>query len=112
MLLDRRDECRALDQMLADVQSGESRALVMRGDAGIGKSALLEYVFEKVSDGRVVRAAGIESEMELAFAALHLVCAPMLDELPRLPDPQQEALRAAFGLSVGRAPDLFLIGLA
>ena len=112
MLLDRRDECRALDQILAEVRAGESRALVIRGDAGVGKSALLEYVFEKASDARVVRAAGIQSEMELAFAGLHQVCAPLLGELPRLPDPQQEALRSAFGLNVGRAPDQFLVGLA
>jgi DNA-binding CsgD family transcriptional regulator len=111
-MLDRRDECRTLDQLLADVRAGESRALVIRGDAGVGKSALLEHVVGKVADGRVVRAAGIQSEMELAFAGLHQVCGPMLNELPRLPDPQQQALRAAFGLSVGRAPDQFLVGLA
>jgi DNA-binding CsgD family transcriptional regulator len=112
MLLDRRDECQLLDQLVADVRAGESRALVVRGDAGIGKTALLEYVLGRAAGGRVVRAAGIQSEMELAFAALHQVCTPMLDRVPGLPDPQQEALRAAFGLSAGRAPDRFLLGLA
>ena len=112
MLLDRRDECQVLDQLVADVRAGESRALVMRGDAGVGKTALLEYALEKAAGCRVLRAAGIQSEMELAFAALHQVCATMLDRLPGLPGPQQDALRAAFGLGAGRAPDRFRLGLA
>ncbi|MBO0850213.1 MAG: AAA family ATPase, partial [Pseudonocardia sp.] len=86
--------------------------MVMCGDAGVGKTALLEYALEKAAGCRVVRAAGIQSEMELAFAALHQVCATMLDRLPGLPGPQQDALRAAFGLGAGRAPDRFLLGLA
>ena len=112
MLLDRRDECKLLDQLMADVRAGESRALVVRGDAGIGKTALLEYLLEKAAGFQVVRAAGIQSEMELAFAALHQVCGPMLDRLVRLPYPQQEALRTAFGLALGPPPDRFLVGLA
>lgn len=112
MLLDRRSECAFLEELRADVRAGESRALVIRGEAGVGKTALLEHLVAKAADDRVVRAAGIQAEVELAFAGLHQVCAPMLEGLPRLPDPQQDALRTAFGLSVGRAPDRFLIGLA
>lgn len=112
MLLDRRSECAFLEELRADIRAGESRALVIRGEAGVGKSALLEYLVAKATDERVVRAAGIQSEVELAFAALHQVCAPMLDGLPHLPDPQQEALQTAFGLRMGRPPDRFLIGLA
>ncbi len=85
---------------------------MMRGEAGVGKTALLNYAIESASDLRVVRAVGVESEMELAFAALHLLCAPMLDRLDRLPVPQREALEVVFGLSVGAAPDRFLVGLA
>jgi len=81
-----------LDQLVADVRAGESRALVVRGDAGIGKTALLEYVLGQASDCRAALAAGPEAEKELAFAALHQVCAPMLDRLARLPGPQRDAL--------------------
>jgi len=101
-----------LDQLVADVRAGESRALVVRGDAGIGKTALLEYVLGQASDCRAARAAGPEAEKELAFAALHQVCAPMLDRLARLPGPQRDALGTAFGLNAGARPDLFMIGLA
>jgi DNA-binding CsgD family transcriptional regulator/tetratricopeptide (TPR) repeat protein len=85
---------------------------VLRGEPGVGKTALLEYVIESASDLRVGRAVGVESEMELAFAALHQLCAPMLDRLERLPGPQRDALGTAFGLSAGDAPDRFLVGLA
>lgn len=112
MLLNRRRERGLLDQLVADVNAGESRALVIRGDAGIGKTALLGDVLDRASGCRTARAAGVEAEKELAFAALHQICAPMLDRLARLPDPQQEALRAAFGLSTGSQPDRFMIGLA
>ena len=78
----------------------------------MGKTALLEYLAGQASDCRVMRAVGIQSEMELAFAVLHQLCAPMLDRLERLPAPQRDALRTAFGLSAGPAPDRFLIGLA
>jgi DNA-binding CsgD family transcriptional regulator len=112
MLQDRHGECEALDRLLEAVRAGESRVLVLRGEPGVGKSALLEYVVEHASGCRLGRAVGIQSEMELAFAGLHQVCAPMLDRLERLPAPQQDALRTAFGLRAGSAPDRFLLGLA
>jgi DNA-binding CsgD family transcriptional regulator len=86
--------------------------MVVRGEPGVGKTALLNYLALRASDCKVVRVAGVQSEMELAFAGLHLLCAPMLDRLDRLAAPQQEALRTAFGLSVGPPPDRFLVGLA
>ena len=101
-----------LDGLIAAVRGSESRALVMWGEAGIGKTALLEYALESASDLHVVRAVGVESEMELPFAALHQLCSPMLGGLERLPAPQREALRIVFGLSAGPAPDGFLVGLA
>jgi DNA-binding CsgD family transcriptional regulator len=108
----RRRECDLLDQLLDAVRTGESRALVMRGEPGVGKTALLEYVAEHASGCRVARASGVESEMELAYAGLHQLLAPMLDRLERLPRPQREALGTAFGISPGSAPDRFLVGLA
>ena len=87
-------------------------SLVLRGEAGVGKTALLEYLLERASGCRIARAAGVESEMELAFAGLHQLCAPMLDRLERLPGPQGDALGTAFGLREGDAPDRFLVGLA
>ena len=91
---------------------GRGQALVVLGEAGVGKTALLQYVAEAATDMRVVRAAGAESEMELAFAGLHLLCAPLLDRLDRLPVPQRDALGVAFGLREGAAPDRFMVGLA
>jgi DNA-binding CsgD family transcriptional regulator len=111
-LLDRRSECEALDRLLRSVRSGQSRVLVLRGEAGIGKTALLEYVVEQASGCRVLRAAGVQSEMELAFAGLHQLCGSMLDRLAGLPGPQRDALREAFGLVDGGAPDHFLVALA
>nr|WP_296068428.1 LuxR family transcriptional regulator [uncultured Actinoplanes sp.] len=108
----RRGERHALDRVVDHVQAGHSRVLVLRGEAGIGKSALLDYVAGRATRCRVMRAAGVESEMELAFAGLHQLCVPMLDHLDRLPGPQREALSTIFGLSAGPAPDRFLIGLA
>jgi DNA-binding CsgD family transcriptional regulator len=108
----RRRECEALDALVGSVRAGESRVLVLRGEAGVGKTALLEYLLERASGCRVARVAGIESEMELAFAGLHQFCAPMLDHLDRLPVPQRAALGTAFGLSAGEPPDRFLVGLA
>ena len=108
----RRSECGRLDGLLAEVRAGRSAALVMRGEAGVGKTALLDYLAESAADLRVLRAAGVESEMELAFAALHQMCGPVLDRLGRLPDPQRAALGTAFGLEAGPPPDRFLIGLA
>jgi DNA-binding CsgD family transcriptional regulator len=94
------------------IRRGESRSLVLRGEAGIGKTALLEYLVASASDLTVVRAVGVESEMELPFASLHQVCGPLLDQLERLPAPQREAMETVFGLSNGGAPDRFLVGLA
>src|SRR3954452_10205269 len=111
-LLGRRRECEALDRLVATVRGGQSAVLVIRGEAGVGKSALLTYLIERASGCRIVRAAGVESEMELPFAGLHQLCAPLLDRLARLPDPQSDALRTAFGMSGGEPPDRFLVGLA
>src|SRR3954470_21649538 len=111
-LLGRRSESKTLDRLLEAVRAGESRALVLRGAPGVGKTALLEYVVERATGCRVARAAGVQSEMELAFAGLHQLCAPMLDRLDRLPGPQRDALRTAFGMSAGAPPDRFLVGLA
>jgi DNA-binding CsgD family transcriptional regulator len=105
-------ECEALDRLVADVRAGPSRVLVVRGEAGVGKTALLDYVAERAGGCRVVRAAGIEAEMELAFAGLHQLCLPFVDRLERLPEPQRDALGTAFGLRVGGAPDRFVVGLA
>ena len=111
-LLDRHRERVALDGLLEDLRSGRGRALVVRGEAGIGKSALLEYVVEAAAGMRVCRAVGMESEMELAYAGLHLLFLPLLDRLESLPGPQRDALGVAFGLREGDAPDRFLVGLA
>jgi DNA-binding CsgD family transcriptional regulator/tetratricopeptide (TPR) repeat protein len=108
----RRSECEALDGLLEAVRGGGSRVLVVRGEPGVGKSALLEYLVGQASGCRVARAAGVQSEMELPFAGLHQLCAPMLDRLDRLPGPQRDALSVALGLTAGAAPDRFLVGLA
>jgi DNA-binding CsgD family transcriptional regulator len=112
VLWGRRNECEALDRLLESVRAGKGRVLVLRGEPGVGKTALLQYVLGEASGCRVARAVGVQSEMELAFAGLHQLCAPMLDRLERLPGPQRDALRTAFGLSAGTAPDRFLVGLA
>src|SRR5438876_882908 len=112
MLLDRLPERAALSQLLDTARAGRSGVLVMRGEPGVGKTALLEYAIESATGLRVTRAAGVESEMELAFASLQQLCAPMLDKLEALPDPQRAALGVAFGLKTGAAPDRFLVGLA
>jgi len=101
-----------LDRLLADALGGRSRVTVLRGEAGVGKSALLGYLSGRVAGWHVARAAGVESEMELAYAGLHQLCAPMLDHLGRLPAPQRDALATVFGRSAGAAPDRFLVGLA
>ena len=111
-LLGRRSECAALDEVVASARAGQSRALVLRGDAGVGKSALLEYLASHASGCTVARAAGVESEMELAYAGLQQLCAPFLDRLERLPAPQRDALGTAFGVRDGDAPNRFLVGLA
>jgi DNA-binding CsgD family transcriptional regulator len=112
VLLGRRIEREVLDRLLEGVRGGQSRVLVMTGEAGVGKTALLEYAISSASGFRVARAVSIESEMELTFAALQQLCAPLLERLTRLPGPQRDALRVAFGLSSGDAPDRFLVGLA
>jgi DNA-binding CsgD family transcriptional regulator len=108
----RTDECALLDGLVAAVRRGESRSLVLLGEAGIGKTALLEYLVESASDMTVIRAAGVESDMELAYASLHHLCLPLLDRLERIPAPQRDTLGVVFGLSAGSAPDRFLVALA
>src|SRR5436190_3211076 len=105
-------ELSALGRFLDSVRAGESRVLVVCGEPGIGKTALLDHLAGRASGCRVARATGVQSEMELPFAGLHQLCAPVLDRAERLPVPQREALRTAFGLSAGPAPDRFLVGLA
>jgi DNA-binding CsgD family transcriptional regulator len=112
-LRDRYSERGVLDGLVEAVRAGDSRVLVLRGEPGVGKTALLDYLAgQVVKGGRLVRAAGVQSEMELAFAGLHQLCAPMLDRIGALPVPQRDALRIAFGLSAGPPPDRFLVGLA
>jgi DNA-binding CsgD family transcriptional regulator/tetratricopeptide (TPR) repeat protein len=105
-------ECALLDDLVLAVRRGESRSLVLRGEAGIGKTALLEYLVASAPDLTIVRAVGVESEMELAYASLHQLCGPLLDQLGRLPAPQRQAMEIVFGISAGGAPDRFLVGLA
>src|SRR5580693_8121393 len=112
MLLDRLPERAALSRLLEAARAGRSGVLVMGGEPGVGKTALLDWAVESAAGLRVVRVAGVESEMELAFAALQQLCAPMLGKLAGLPDPQRAALGVAFGLETGAAPDRFLVGLA
>ena len=112
MLLDRLPERAALSQLLDSARARRSSVLVMHGEPGVGKTALLDWAIESAAGLRIARVAGVESEMELAFAALQQLCAPMLDRLAGLPDPQRAALGVAFGLSTGPAPDRFLVGLA
>jgi DNA-binding CsgD family transcriptional regulator len=105
-------ECALLDDWVSAIRGGESRSLVLRGEAGIGKTALLEYLIASASDLTVVRAVGVESDMELPFASLHQLCGPLLERLETLPAPQRQAMEVVFGLSAGAAPDRFLVGLA
>ncbi|MCV7411175.1 LuxR family transcriptional regulator [Mycobacterium florentinum] len=108
----RRGECSALEQLTSTARSGRSQVLVLRGEAGIGKTALLDFAAERAAGFRAARVAGVESEMELAFAGLQQLCAPFLDRIDGLPEPQREALDIAFGRRHGPAPDRFLVGLA
>jgi DNA-binding CsgD family transcriptional regulator len=110
-LLGRRRECVKLDQLVADVVTA-GRVLVLRGDAGAGKTALLRYLSGQVRGWRVISTVGVESEMELAYGGLHQLCAPVLDLREQLPAPQRDALEAVFGLSAPSAADRFLVGLA
>jgi AAA ATPase domain len=113
-LVNRRSERDVFDGLVAAVRAGESRVLVVRGDPGVGKTVLLDDLARRASDAgcRVARAGGVQSEMELAFAGLHPLCAPILDYAERLPVPQRDALWTAFGVAAGPAPDRFLVGLA
>ena len=111
-LTGRRAECGVLDRLVEAVRAGESRALVAVGEPGVGKTVLLEYLARRASRCQVARASGVQSEMELAFAGLHQLCAPMLGRAGQLPVPQRDALRIAFGLAAGPPPDRFLVGLA
>jgi DNA-binding CsgD family transcriptional regulator len=108
----RAKECAVLEKLVADVRSGLGRALLIRGDAGVGKSALLDYVERRSTGCTVARATGVESKIELPYAGLHQLCTPMLDVCDRLPNPQRQALTVAFGDSAGSPPDRFLVGLA
>ena len=111
-LLGRRAECEFLSTAIADAREGRSRVVVLRGEAGAGKSALLDFALGRADGWRICTAVGIESEMELAYSGLHQLCASMLDHIDRLPDPQRDALRTVFGQQTGPAPDRFLVGLA
>ena len=111
-LMDRRSERDTLGRLIEDVRAGESRALVMRGDPGVGKTMLLEYLAGQAHGCRVARVVGVQSEMELVFAGLHQLCAPMFGRVDRLPMPQRDALRTAFGIAPGPPPDRFFVGLA
>jgi hypothetical protein len=108
----RERECALLDELIGSVRRGESRSLMLRGEAGIGKTALLERLISSGDGFDVIRATGVESEMELAFAGLQQLCAPMLADVAGLPGPQCDALQIAFGLNAGPMPDRFLVGLA
>ncbi|MDX6684784.1 MAG: hypothetical protein QOF86_912 [Baekduia sp.] len=112
VLRGRRDECAVVNGLLEAARAGRSGVLVLRGEAGIGKTALLEHTIESASDFTVLRTAGVESEMELAFATLHHLCAPVHDLADRLPAPQHDALGITFGVSAGAAPDRLLVALA
>jgi hypothetical protein len=111
-LTGRHTERDTLGRLAGAVQAGESQALVIRGDPGVGKTVLLDDLASRAAGCRVLRATGVQSEMELVFAGLHLLCAPLLGHLDRIPGPQQDALRTAFGLAAGPPPDRFLVGLA
>src|ERR1700756_2892953 len=112
MLIDRLAERARLSQLVETARGGHSAVLVIRGAPGIGKTALLDHAVEAAAGLRIARVAGVEPEMELAFAALQQLLSPMLDLAGRLPGPQRDALGVALGLRAGPAPDRFLVGLA
>jgi DNA-binding CsgD family transcriptional regulator len=111
-LVGRRDECGVLDRLLSELRAGHGSALILRGEPGVGKSALLGYCRDRASGCRVALTAGAGSEADLTYAGVHRLCATMLNRIERLPAPQQVALGTAFGLQDGAAPDPFLVGLA
>lgn len=114
MLLGRHAECRRVEQLLGEAKAGHSGALVVRGEAGIGKTALLQHLRGRAEERgfRIETSTGVEAETQFAYAGLHQVCAPLLDQMPALPEPQQLALSVALGRDAGSAPDRFLVGLA
>ena len=112
MLLGRTRERKALEELLEGARGGQSRVLVVCGEPGVGKTALLEDAVQAACGFLVARASGVEAEMELPFAALQMLCAPMLDRLDRLPEPQRAAIGTAFGVSSGTAPERLLVGVA
>jgi DNA-binding CsgD family transcriptional regulator len=112
IFLDRTSERDALDRLLERVREGQSGVLVIRGEAGIGKTALLRYAARRASGFRVAQVTSVEAEMELPFAGIHQLCAPLLDHLDALPQPQQDALNVALGIASGDVPNRFLVGLA
>jgi DNA-binding CsgD family transcriptional regulator len=111
-LLGRDRELAALERVLATARAGSSAVLVLRGEAGIGKTALLDHAARRAVGFRTVAVSGVESELGLPFAGLHQLCAPLLGRLPELPGPQRDALSVAFGLREGKAPNPLLVGLA
>src|SRR5689334_14119485 len=110
--LGRTSECRRLDDLLAQAREGQSGALLIRGEPGIGKSALLRYAARQASGLHVVQVEGVQAEMELPFAGIHRLCAPLLDRLELLAEPQRNALGVALGRASGAAPDRFLVAVA
>ncbi|MGZ4452506.1 MAG: AAA family ATPase [Nocardioides sp.] len=108
----RREEQQLLDGVVRDVRAGQSRVLVVRGEAGAGKTALLDYLAERAGNDRVIRAAGVEPEAEIAYAGLQQLVAPLMEHLDRLAEPQRAALSTAFGMSTGPAPEALIVGLA
>ena len=112
VLIGRAKEAYALECVLAEIRAGLSGMLVLRGEAGIGKTALLDWAVGQAGDMQVARVTGVESEMSMGFAGLHLLLLPFLGGLERLPEPQREALESAFGLVAGSVPDRFLVGVA
>ena len=111
-LLERTAFLRTLAEYAREARMGDGRLLLVSGESGMGKTALLEYLSARVAGWQVARAVGVESEMELAYAGLHQLCAPMLEHVDRLPAPQRDALAIVFGRTAGPAPDRFLVGLA
>src|SRR3954454_15123545 len=110
-LLGRAAECQVLERLLEEARADRSAVLVIRGEAGVGKTAVLDYCARQAAGFRVARIAGVESEMQLPFAALHQLCAPLLGCVDGLAVPQQNALRVAFGLSSGDGPNRLVVGL-
>ena len=111
-LFGRTAELEILGHLIAEPRNGQSAVLVLRGEPGIGKTALLRYLIGQASGFRVIRGTGVESEMELPFAGLHQLCAPLLGRLDSLAEPQRRGLSVAFGLASGDSPDRFLVAIA